>query len=247
MKMIIAALAAVFLLSLAGPASASPDKDDASQSAALRSQLEDGISSGKIEPYEANPLRKRLRKLASLETRIAADGVTAKESGTLRKRSAELRRQIGKAARTDVRRDRRADAEDRRARRAASDERHAAAAEDRQASRAAAEEKRNRHAAAAQRDQLAADQKQERHAAADERQDAAASAVSTSRFDGPSPADRFPGDVRVGQGASPRMVDLPERYRDEFRDTDQFYYRYDDKRIYRFDRGTNLVVALLDT
>jgi hypothetical protein len=247
MKTILTALAAASALSFAAPASASPEKDDAAQSAELRSQLEDGISSGKIEPYEANPLRKSLRKLTALETRFAADGVTDKESGTLRKRSAELRRQIGKAARTDVREDRRADAEDRRARRAASDERRAAKAEDRQARRAASAERRSREAATDDRQRLAADEKSERRAAADERQDAAAVAVSTARFDGPSPADRFAGDVRIGQAASPRMVAVPERYRDEFRDTDQFYYLYDDKRIYRMDRVTGLVLALLDT
>ena len=69
---------------------------------------------------------------------------------------------------------------------------------------------------------------------------------ASARFDRPNRGDRFAGDARIGQPYSARMIALPVRYRDEFRDNDQVYYRYDDDRIYQVDRTTGVILRLLD-
>ncbi len=56
--------------------------------------------------------------------------------------------------------------------------------------------------------------------------------------------DRFAGDVRVGQRLSDRMVAMPARYRERYRDSNASYYRYDDDRIYQIDRATGLILAM---
>ncbi len=70
--------------------------------------------------------------------------------------------------------------------------------------------------------------------------------ASNPRFDRPNRGDRFAGDVGIGDAYSPRMVALPARYRDEFRDGDEYYYRYDDNRIYQVDLVTGTILRLLD-
>jgi hypothetical protein len=62
----------------------------------------------------------------------------------------------------------------------------------------------------------------------------------------PNRGDRFAGDARIGQRTTYRMAGMPQQYREQFRDDDQVYYRYDDRRIYQVDRRTNLIVGLLD-
>jgi flagellar biosynthesis GTPase FlhF len=247
MKTIFMAAVAVSAWLIVPPVSASPRSGEGAGIADLRAEIEAGVSSGEIERYEANPLRKGLRKLVALENRLGADGFTDNGSAKLRKRTARLRQQINEAEHTDVRRDRKAKADDRRAARAATNERKSAAAEDREARRVAAEERRSRKAAADVRREDASDEKHARRTATEERRERAARAVLLARFDGKTPADRFEGDVRIGQGPSARMVAVPEALRRDFADTDAFYYRYDDKRIYRLDRDTNLIVGLLDT
>jgi hypothetical protein len=66
------------------------------------------------------------------------------------------------------------------------------------------------------------------------------------RFDRPNRGDRFAGDARVGHPASLRMVALPAQYLDEFRDTADVYYRYDNRRIYRVNRRTDMILGLFD-
>jgi len=70
--------------------------------------------------------------------------------------------------------------------------------------------------------------------------------LADTRFDGPNRGDRFTGDVRIGQRYSARMIALPTELRDEYRDSDDVYYRYDEDRIYQVDRRTNLILRLLD-
>ena len=77
-----------------------------------------------------------------------------------------------------------------------------------------------------------------------ERQD---SLTSNGRFEGHDRGDRFAGDVRIGQPASRRMVALPAQYRADYRDGDDVYYGYDDRRIYQVDRRTGIIKAMLDT
>jgi hypothetical protein len=69
---------------------------------------------------------------------------------------------------------------------------------------------------------------------------------ASARFDRPNRGDRFAGDARIGQPYSARMIAVPARYREEFRDNDQVYYRYDDDRIYQVDRVTGVILRLLD-
>jgi hypothetical protein len=70
--------------------------------------------------------------------------------------------------------------------------------------------------------------------------------ASNPRFDRPNRGDRFAGDVGIGDSYSARMGAVPARYRDEFRDGDEYYYRYDDNRIYQVDRVTGTILRLLD-
>ena len=60
------------------------------------------------------------------------------------------------------------------------------------------------------------------------------------------PATASPATPTSGKPVSSRMVVLPVRYRDEFRDSAEVDYRYDDDRIYRVDRSTNTILSLLD-
>jgi hypothetical protein len=78
------------------------------------------------------------------------------------------------------------------------------------------------------------------------RRDGDARFASNLLFDRPNRGDRFAGDVGIGDSYSPRMVALPARYRAEFRDGDEYYYRYDADRIYQVDLVTGTILRLLD-
>lgn len=58
--------------------------------------------------------------------------------------------------------------------------------------------------------------------------------------------DRFAGDLRVGQHFSARQVALPMEYRARYRDSENSYYRYDDRRVYQIDRVSGLIMAMFD-
>lgn len=66
------------------------------------------------------------------------------------------------------------------------------------------------------------------------------------RFEQPNRGDRFPGDLRVGNQVNWRMTEMPYQYREEYRDTQDVYYRYNDGRVYQVDRQSQLILALLD-
>jgi hypothetical protein len=70
--------------------------------------------------------------------------------------------------------------------------------------------------------------------------------VADARFAGLHPGDRFSGDVRIGQHATARIVNMPVQYRSEYVDTDRFYYGYDNGRVYQIDRQSRMILALLD-
>jgi hypothetical protein len=70
--------------------------------------------------------------------------------------------------------------------------------------------------------------------------------VPDARFAGLHPGDRFNGDARVGQHATPRMVNLPAQYRSQYVDDARIYYGYDNGRIYQIDRQSQMILALLD-
>ena len=70
--------------------------------------------------------------------------------------------------------------------------------------------------------------------------------VPDARFAGLHPGDRFKGDVRIGQRAIPRMVNLPAEYRGEYVDDARVYYGYDNGRVYQIDRQSKMILALRD-
>jgi hypothetical protein len=70
--------------------------------------------------------------------------------------------------------------------------------------------------------------------------------VADARFAGLHPGDRFSGDARIGQQATARIATMPVQYRGEYVDTDQFYYGYDNGRVYQIDRQSRMILALLD-
>jgi hypothetical protein len=67
-----------------------------------------------------------------------------------------------------------------------------------------------------------------------------------ARFSPLHRGDRFTGDVRVGQQASSRMVNMPTEYRGQYVDGGRVYYGYDNGRIYQIDRHSQTILALLD-
>ena len=70
--------------------------------------------------------------------------------------------------------------------------------------------------------------------------------IPDARFAGLHPGDRFSGDARIGQRVTARIGNMPVQYRSDYVDTDQFYYGYDDGRVYQIDRKTRKILALLD-
>jgi hypothetical protein len=70
--------------------------------------------------------------------------------------------------------------------------------------------------------------------------------IPDARFAGLHPGDRFSGDARIGQHVTPRIVSMPVQYRNEYVDTDQIYYGYDNGRVFQIDRKTQMILALLD-
>jgi hypothetical protein len=70
--------------------------------------------------------------------------------------------------------------------------------------------------------------------------------VPDARFAGLHPGDRFSGDARVGQHVTERIVPMPVQYREEYVDTDRFYYGFDNGRVYQIDRQSRMILALLD-
>jgi len=67
-----------------------------------------------------------------------------------------------------------------------------------------------------------------------------------ARFAGLHPGDRFNGDARIGQHATPRIVTLPVEYRGQYVDNARVYYGYDNGRVYQIDRHSQMILALLD-
>ena len=71
--------------------------------------------------------------------------------------------------------------------------------------------------------------------------------VPDARFAGLRPGDRFSGDIRVGQRATARVVNLPTEFRGQYVDDARIYYGYDNGRVYQIARQSRMILALLDT
>jgi hypothetical protein len=222
MKTILMTMTALAALAAAAPAAAQPWNGQRSQTGELQMQLDAGIRSGAITRREAMPLRSSLRELISLERQFSPNGFTGRENAALRQRSNLLSRQIRMAERDGYARDRGAGWDDR-------DDERRAGWEDRDDDRRGWD-----------------DRDGDRRTGWDGRDDRRDGYATDPRFDRPNRGDRFAGDARVGHPASLRMVALPAQYLDEFRDTADVYYRYDNRRIYRVNRRTDMILGLFD-
>jgi hypothetical protein len=211
-------MAAIAALSVAAPAAAQP-WSGGSQTADLQRQLQSGMSSGAITFREARPLQASLRQLIGLERQFSRNGFTGRENATLRQHTNLLRRDIRLAERNGARGPR-------------------AAWDDRDNDRAGWDDRDDRDG----RDGWN-DRRDDRDGRWGDGRDGYA---MDSRFDRPNRGDRFSGDPRVGHHATLRMVALPDQFRDQFRDTNDVYYRFDGGRIYRINRATNMILGLFD-
>ena len=217
MKTMLLTMAALSGLSIAAPVAAQPWNSHRTQSAELQTRIDEGVRSGAISRRELRPLRESLQQLVMLERQFSDQGISGREHAVLQQRSASLRQQIHMAQGAGHGRHN----DDRRATWEDSyDREHRAGWEDRYL--------RDRDAAWASR------------FGRDDRFGA------NARFDRPNRGDRFAGDVRVGQRTSMRMGAMPVQFREEFRDDEDVYYRYDDRRIYQVDRRTDLIIGLID-
>ena len=235
MKTMLMTMTALAALAVAAPASAQSWNGQRSQIGELQMQLDAGIRSGAITRREAMPLRSSLRQLIGLERQFSPNGFTGRENAALRQRSNLLSRQIRMAERDGYARDRGAGWDDR-------DDDRRAGWEDRDDDRRAGWDDRDGD----RRDGSENYRDNDRRAGWDGRNDRQDGYAMDARFDRPNLGDRFAGDARVGHPASLRMVALPERYRNEFRDTQDVYYRYDNRRIYRINRRTDMILGLFD-
>lgn len=209
-------MAALAALSVAAPAAAQPWNGHRTHSAELQTQIDAGFDSGAISPNEVTALRDGLRRLMQLERRFSPNGISGRENALLQQRSNALRQQIRMAERTGYGRS----AQDR----AAWDDRY---------DREHRADWENRYV-------------RDRDAAWEGREGRGERFGVDARFDRPNRGDRFAGDARIGQHTSMRMRVLPAQYREEFRDDENVYYRYDDRRIYRIDRRTDRILGLID-
>lgn len=248
MKMVFVTTAALAALAVSAPAAAQRWNSHADESSELRMQIEAGVASGAISEREMMPLQNGLRQLISLERQFGADGISGREHGTLQQFGATLRQQIDAAQRDSRFSQRNSRYQDRNSNGRYNGERRSdwEASYDRE-HRAEWENRYLRDRSVAWESRFAAMRSNDNSRfgsnggfGMDQR------FGGNGGFDRPNRGDRFAGDVRVGQRTSYRMVALPGEYREQFRDNDQVYYRYDDKRIYQVDRRTDTVLGLLD-
>ena len=215
----------------AAPAAAQPWQGQRTQSAELQIQIDAGVRSGNISQRELPPLRESLRQLSMLERQFSPGGISGRENAKLQQEGNTLRQQIAFASsqRGIGNGNGRFGTEQRAGWEARYDREHRASWEERyMRDRSAAWDNRD-----GRDDRYGRDGRDDRYGA-------------SSRFEVSSRGDRFAGDARVGQRANRRMVDLPDQYRDEYRDSDEVYYRYDSDRVYEIDRGNGLILRLFD-
>lgn len=238
MKIAFLTMAALSALAVSAPAAAQPRSANHTNSDELQMRIDAGVANGAISQRELAPLRDGLRRLVSLERQFSRNGISGREHGTLQRAGSSLRQQIHFAERDGYRSN---DAVYNGERRAEWELRY-----DRE-HRAEWEARYLRDRDAVWEGRFAA-----RRSGGQDRFGSDWSSDGRDRtryhegFDRPNRGDRFAGDVRVGQRISHRMVNLPVQHRAHFVDDDQVYYRYDDDRIYRVDRRTDMIVAMLD-
>ena len=182
--------ACVAAISLATPACAQSGQDR-TYSRQLRTQIDDGVTAGRISPREIIELHEKLGRLVQLERSFMPNGISGPEYTILFRRSAALAKEIRVASSKPRRRD-------------------------------------------------------DNPALTWVSRNINGHWVPDARFAGLHPGDRFSGDARIGQHITPRIASIPVQYRADYVDTDQFYYGYDNGRVYQIDRKTQMILALLD-
>jgi hypothetical protein len=273
MKTILLSMTALAAIAIATPAAAQPWSGQHSGTGQLQIQLDEGMRTGMISRREAMPLRNSLRQLVSLERQFSRNGFTGRENAALRQRSNTLGRQIRLAARTgialnsgrDWQRDGDPDRDGKADRNERSDRRDGERDGNWSDRRDGERDSRWSDSRDGERDSRWSDRRDnddsnsrsdrsnrgERSDRSDNDRDnnwsdGRRSYGADARFDGPNRGDRFAGDARIGTPATLRMMPLPDQYREQFRDSDDVYYRFDTGRIYRINRSTNMVLALFD-
>ena len=215
----------------------------------LQMRLQAGIRSGAITRSEAMPLREQLRQLTRLETLYARDGISGRERADLQQRINSLRQGLrmaerdadGRYGRDDDRYDRDDDRYSRGDRDVDSRyDRNNDGWDDRDGNRDGRWDVDSRY-----------DSNRDGYDDRDHNRD--------GRWDNDGDyrqtddrgvvgqiIDRVTGNggLRVGQRVSSDLGGVPYAYRNQYRDSDNVYYRSDGRNIYQIDARTQTVVRI---
>jgi hypothetical protein len=213
----------------------------------LRMRLQAGVQSGAITRSEAMPLREQLRQLTRLEALYARDGISGRERADLQQRINSLRQGIRMAERSGDSRygrdDDRYDRDDDRYGRRDVDSRYDRdndGWDDRDGNRDGRWDVDSRYDG--NRDGY-----DDRDYNRDGRWDNDEGYQQTNNGGIVGQViDRITGNgaLRVGQRASANLGGVPYAYRNQYRDSDSFYYRSDGRNIYQIDARTETVVRV---
>jgi hypothetical protein len=269
-KTIFIALAATSAIAAAAPASAQSggyggnaygaNSNIEMRADQLQMRLQAGVRSGAITRAEAMPLRAQLRELMRLETLYAGDGISGRERADLQHRIISLRQGIRMAERTTDGRygrddDRYGRDDDRYGRdedRYGRDDRYGRGDvdsrydrnndgwDDRDGNRDGRWDVDSRYDS--NRDGYD-DRDYDRDGRWDDGQ---GYRQSDNRGVVGQILDRVTGNggLRVGQRASANLGSVPYAYRNQYRDSDNVYYRSDSRNIYQIDARTQTVVRV---
>jgi hypothetical protein len=256
-KIIFIALAATSAVAVAAPASAqsggyggngyaNSNSNIEVRADQLQMRLQAGIRSGSITRAEAMPLREQLRQLTRLETLYARDGISGRERADLQQRVNSLRQGIRMAERgADGRYGGGDDRDDRDDRYSRGDvdsryDRNNDGWDDRDGNRDGRWDVDSRY-------DSNRDGYDDRDHNRDGRWDNDQGYQQTNdRGVVGQILDRVTGNggLRVGQRVSGDLGNVPYAYRSQYRDSDNFYYRSDDRNIYQIDARTQTVVRV---
>ena len=185
----------------------------------LRERIEEGVRSGAISRREALSLRSSLRSLTELERRYSRNGLTIGELQDLQLRLRSLRQDVRQA--DDGARGRYDDWD-----------RQGGRDDDRYDDR----DGRRDDGRGYDRDDSRYDDSDDRYPEREQR------GGLGGVIDGV--LGRNPATLQVGQRAPTDLYGVPYEYRDQYRDTDQSYYRSDGRQIYQIDVRTRAVVRI---
>ncbi|HEX8625565.1 MAG TPA: hypothetical protein VF782_10860 [Allosphingosinicella sp.] len=261
-KTLFIALAATSALAAAAPASAQSggyggngygNSNIEVRADQLQMRLQAGVRSGAITRAEAMPLREQLRQLVRLETLYARDGISGRERADLQHRINSIRQGLrmaergadGRYGQGEDRDDDRYGRDDDRDGRYNRDvdsryDRNNDGWDDRDGNRDGRWDVDSRY-------DSNRDGYDDRDHDRDGRWDNDQGYQQTNdRGVVGQILDRVTGNggLRVGQRVSGNLGSVPYAYRSQYRDSDNFYYRSDDRNIYQIDARTQTVVRV---